>query len=106
MRPEGNPLGGRPKAIIRGMERLHGQSRPVNARRYRSPDYASLIRATNHKFKVNAASTDRVGMEYQPGVLPEGMEFDLRPLLLGDINLDGIAGEECRRTDGIVRNTV
>ena len=45
-------------------------------------------------------------MKNQPGVLAQRMELDFWPLLLRNIDLDCIAGEEGRRTDGIVRHPV
>ncbi len=59
------------------------------------------IRATRPRL-----SQRRVGMKDQPGVLTQRMEPDLQPLLLRDIDFDGIAGEESRCADGVVRDTV
>jgi hypothetical protein len=42
----------------------------------------------------------------QSGVFAQRVELDLRPLLLCDIDLDGIAGKESRRTDGIMCDAV
>src|SRR6185503_14872538 len=47
-----------------------------------------------------------MGVEYQPGVLAQGMKADVRPLLHRDLDLDVVRGEKRRRANRVVRDTM